>query len=175
MKTNNFCNCITSTGSNTKNSYNANNTSPDSAYSSKSSNLNTNITPNNKMPPPAYVNYHNPTYNSNINLCISDDSMSVSSANNYNSPRSYHRNSHYSYNPHNVPAITVASENCAYKITDGANFAAPIQRSRSYITRNPVTGNGIDNGGARSRRLGSRQGKSHIEVIVRQLQESFLF
>lgn len=114
------------------------------------------------MPLPAYVNYHNPTYNSNINLCISDDGMSVSSAKNFYSPSSYHRNSHYSYN-HNAPAITVASDNCASKMTDGVSFALPIQRSRSYITRNPVTGNGIDNGGARSRRLGSRQGKWLVE------------
>ena len=135
-----------------------NNMSPVSTYSSKSSTLNNNITPNNMMPSPSYVNYHNPTYNSNINLCISDDGMSVSSGNNSHSPSQPYRNSQYSYDHHNVPAISVASDNCVSKMTDGVNYSIPLQRSRSYVTRNPVTGNGIDNGGNRSRRLGSTKG-----------------
>ena len=91
----------------------------------------------------------NGSFVDNTNNNYNDDTMSVSSTRSNYNPR----------NPHSIPALYTGNNH-------GSNLC--------HLARNPVIGSGIDNNGARSRKLGLRQGNMGDIILPFKICEKFI-
>lgn len=104
----------------------------------------------------------NPTYASNINLCISDDIIISVTDHDESDLQQQQQQQQQRFNP------PIASSSSATNTTTNTNFIASPKSSSSstmssprsprFSQRNPVTGNGVENYGDKPRKPSSRGG-----------------
>ncbi|KAL1387520.1 hypothetical protein pipiens_001347 [Culex pipiens pipiens] len=99
----------------------------------------------------------NPTYASNINLCISDDIIiSVTDHDEETAATTTTTASDASYNQHQLQLFNTTSS--PKSTSSGGSASTP--RSPRFAQRNPVTGNGVEDYADKPRKPSSRRGEN---------------